>query len=98
MTAKTRLIVYFEALVVVVLIVSKGEPASLLAGSFGSFGDFLILISALNWAVFSVLSRRGLQAHPATRMMFYVLVFGWLFANIWLFGFGPGLSEIPHLT
>ncbi len=82
----------------VILIVSKGEPASLLTGSFGSFGDFLILISAVNWAVFSVLSRRGLQAHPATRMMFYVMAFGWLFANIWLFGFGPGLSEIPRLT
>jgi drug/metabolite transporter (DMT)-like permease len=86
------------AAVGVILIVSKGEPWSFLAGSFGTFGDFLILISSVNWAVFSVLSRRGLQAHPATRMMFYVMVFGWLFANIWLFGFGPGLSEIPQLT
>ncbi len=82
----------------VILIVSKGEPAALFSGSFGTPGDFLILISAVNWAVFSVLSRRGLQAHPATRMMFYVMVFGWLFANIWLFGLGPGLSEIPRLT
>jgi drug/metabolite transporter (DMT)-like permease len=82
----------------VILIVSKGDLPSLFAGSFESFGDFLILISAVNWAVFSVLSRRGLDAHPATRMMFFVMVFGWLFANIWLFGFGPGLSEIPRLS
>lgn len=82
----------------VILIVSKGDLRSLFAGSFDSFGDFLILMSAVNWAVFSVLSRRGLDAHPATRMMFFVMVFGWLFANVWLFGFGPGLSEIPRLS
>ncbi len=86
------------AAVGVVLIVSKGRPETLISGGFGTPGDFLILISAVNWAVFSVLSRRGLAAHPATRMMFFVMIFGWLFANIWLFGFGPGLSEIPQLS
>jgi len=80
----------------VLLIVSKGNLGSLSAIS--SFGDFLILVSAINWAIFSVLSRRGLDAHPATRMMFYVMVFGWLFSSIWLFGFGPGLGEIPRLS
>ncbi len=82
----------------VILIVSKGDLGALFSGAFSAFGDFLILISAVNWAVFSVLSRRGLDAHPATRMMFFVMVFGWLFANIWLFGFGPGLGELPHLS
>jgi len=81
----------------VILIVSKGNLGSLFSGAFG-FGESLILISAVNWAVFSVLSRRGLDAHPATRLMFYVMLFGWLFANVWLFGFGPGLSQIPHLS
>jgi drug/metabolite transporter (DMT)-like permease len=82
----------------VLLIVSKGNLSSLVAGKFGTSGDFLILISAVNWAVFSVLSRRGLAAHPAARMMFYVMLLGWLFACIWLFGFGPGWSEIPDIT
>ncbi len=86
------------AAVGVILIVSKGEPGLLFRGAFSSFGEFLILISAVNWAIFSILSRRGLETHPATRMMFYVMAFGWLFANIWLFGFGPGLSELPHLS
>ena len=54
------------------------------------------MISALNWAVFSTLSRRGLKQHPATRMMFYVMSFGWLFSSI-LFFTGPGFSEIPRL-
>jgi drug/metabolite transporter (DMT)-like permease len=55
------------------------------------------LISAPNWAVFSVLSRRGLQEHPASRMMLYVMGFGWLFSSI-LFLTGPGFSDIPRLT
>jgi drug/metabolite transporter (DMT)-like permease len=86
------------AAVGVILIVSKGNIASLFSSGFSTFGDFLILISSVNWAVFSVLSRRGLDAHPATRMMFYVMVFGWLFASVWLFGAGSGLSEIPRLS
>lgn len=82
----------------VLLIVSKGNLATLASGDFGTIGDFLVLISAVNWAVFSVLSRRGLASMPAARMMFYVMLFGWLFTCIWLFSFGPGLSEIPQLS
>ena len=79
----------------VTLIISRGNLGSLFTGAPG---NLLILISAVNWAVFSILSRRGLDAHPATRMMFYVMSFGWVFACVWLFGFGPGLSEIPRLS
>ncbi len=82
----------------VLLIVSKGNLAYLLSGTFGSYGDFLILISAVNWAIFSVLSRGGLNRHPAALMMFYVMALGWLFSCIWIFGFGPGLGEIPQIT
>ncbi len=82
----------------VLLIVTRGDLSALATGDFGTPGDFLILVSALNWAVFSILSRQGLQRHPPARMMFYVMLLGWLFASIWLFGFGPGWSEIPGLT
>ena len=41
------------AAVGVLLVVSKDDPATLLAGRFGAPGDVLILISAPNWAVFS---------------------------------------------
>jgi drug/metabolite transporter (DMT)-like permease len=81
----------------VFLVVSKGDWSSLAAGQFGVRGDFLILLSAPNWAVFSVLSRRGLRVHPATRMMLYVMGFGWLFTTV-LFFAGPGLAEIGGLT
>ena len=81
----------------VLLIVSDGKIRSLVSGEAGTFGDVLILISAVNWAVYTILSRRELARHPAARMMFYVMLSGWLFACIWIFGFGPGVSEIPHL-
>ena len=82
----------------VLLIVSKGNLVSLASGHFGTPGDFLIFISAINWAVYTILSRRELGRHPAARMLFFVMLFGWLFTTVWIFGFGPGLSEIPHIS
>ena len=78
----------------VLLVVTKGDLGTLTAGNFGTTGDFLVLISALNWAVFSTLSRSGLQKHPATRMMFFVMSFGWLFSSL-LFFSTSSLRQIP---
>jgi drug/metabolite transporter (DMT)-like permease len=81
----------------VLVVVTRGDVATLASGKFGTTGDFLALVSSLNWAVFSALSRRGLQQHPATRMMFFVMSFGWLFSTL-LFFTGPGIREIGRLT
>ena len=81
----------------VLLVVSDGDPGAISFKQFGAPGDILILISSVNWAVFSALSRRGLKTHPPARMMFYVMTLGWLFSGI-LFFTGPGLSEIPQLS
>jgi drug/metabolite transporter (DMT)-like permease len=80
----------------VLLVVTKGNLAALTAGRFGTPGDFLVMISAVNWAVFSTLSRSGLKKHPATLMMFYVMGFGWLFTSI-LFFAGSGISQIATI-
>jgi drug/metabolite transporter (DMT)-like permease len=80
----------------VLLVVTRGNLALLASGKFGTVGDFLILVSAPNWAVFSVLSRRGLQKYPATLMMFYVMAFGWLFSSVLFFVQG-GLNQIGHI-
>lgn len=81
----------------VLLVVSKGDLRGISDGNFGTPGDFLILVSAPNWAIFSTLSRRGLQKHPAARMMFYVMTFGWLFSSVAFFA-GGNLSEISKLS
>jgi drug/metabolite transporter (DMT)-like permease len=81
----------------VLLVVSNGDLASIGKGHFGTVGDFLVLFSALNWAIFSALSRRGLKTYPPTLMIFYVMGFGWLFSFV-LFFAGPGLGEVSLLT
>jgi len=81
----------------VLLVVSRGDWAAFGAGGFGAPGDRLILLSAPNWALFSVLSRPGLDRRPAGWMMFYVLALGWLFSTV-LFLAGPGLGEVAGLS
>jgi len=81
----------------VLLVVSNGDLSGIFVGNFGTPGDFLILVSAPNWAIFSTLSRRGLKKHPAARMMFYVMTFGWLFSSVAFFA-GGNLSEIQKLS
>lgn len=87
----------FLAALGVLLVVTRGDLRALASGHFGTWGDFLILISAPNWAIFSALSRRGLGRYPATWMMFFVMGFGLLFTTILLLA-GPGLSDISRLS
>ena len=94
---RARLIGIFVATAGVLLVVGNGDMGALLHGSFGTSGDLLVLISAVNWAVFSVMSRHGLRKAPASLMMLWVMGFGWLFTSLLLVA-GPGLSEIGLLT
>jgi drug/metabolite transporter (DMT)-like permease len=98
----------------VLLVVYDGNLGAISLGSFGKPGDILVLISAINWTVFSVLSRRGLKKYPATVMMFYIMLLGWIFTSILFFAgpflltasssfaasylSGPGLKDVANLT
>lgn len=84
------------ATVGVLLVVTKGDLSSLATGKFGTPGDFLVLISAPNWAVFSALSRSGLKRYSSTVMMFYVMSFGWMFTSLLLVA-TSGLSNISSI-
>jgi len=84
------------AMIGVLAVVSKGDLSTIAVGSFGSYGDFLILISAVNWAVFSILSRRGLKNHPSTRMTFWVMTIGWLITSV-AFLANKSYTDIPLL-
>ena len=66
----------------VLLVISRGDLRALVGGQIVTMGDFLVMISALNWAVFSILSRRGLKEHPAARMMFFIMAYGWVFSTL----------------
>jgi drug/metabolite transporter (DMT)-like permease len=54
-------------------------------GKFGAPGDWLVLISAVNWAVFSVWSRSGLKKQAAAFMRFYVMLAGWIILSVLCF-------------
>ncbi|MFN8385406.1 MAG: DMT family transporter [Anaerolineales bacterium] len=81
----------------VLLVVSDGNLGSISIGKFGAPGDILILVSAVNWAVVSVLSRRGLKTTSASLFVFYMMLFGWLFTSI-LFVGNSLYVEVPALT
>jgi len=85
------------AFIGVLLVVSDGNIASISIGKFGAPGDKLILVSSINWAVFSALSRRGLKTYSASLMIFYVMLFGWLFTSV-LFVGGRDYVEVAALT
>jgi drug/metabolite transporter (DMT)-like permease len=85
------------AAVGVLLVITRGDFHVAAIGHIGTVGDFLILISAVNWAVFSVLSRKILLRLPASLMMFYVMLFGFGFSSI-LFLVQTGVQDIANLT
>jgi drug/metabolite transporter (DMT)-like permease len=93
------------------VVVSEGDLGSVLSGKIGTVGDFLFLISSLNWAVFTVFSRRILRPsseHAAVGgitqkdersplvSMLLVMGFGWIFSLIW-FGAEGSVSELSAL-
>lgn len=84
------------AMLGVLVVVGRGDFAALAVGQFGTVGDFLILISSVNWAVFSILSRRGLRDHPSTRLTFWVMTIGWLITSAAFFAQGK-IAELPLL-
>jgi drug/metabolite transporter (DMT)-like permease len=81
----------------VLLVVTRGNLQLSTIGRIGTVGDLLILISAINWAIFSVLSRRMLKRLPAALMMFYVMLFGFCFSSVFFF-VKTGVRDIANLT
>ncbi len=85
------------AFIGVLLVVSDGNLASISIGKFGAPGDALILVSAVNWSVVSVLSRRGLKTNNPGIFVFYMMAFGFLFTSFLFVGEG-NYQELPALT
>ncbi len=73
---------FLLATIGVLLVVTKGDIRSVFNGKFGASGDLLILISAPNWALYSVLSIPILKRFSTIKVTFYVLFFGWLLTSV----------------
>ena len=69
------------------------------SASFGSWGDFLMLASVLNWGIFLVISRKLLRFTMTPGFsIFWELVFASLFAFAATFAVGTDYSAIPRFT
>jgi drug/metabolite transporter (DMT)-like permease len=77
-------------------VVSRGDWQAVTAGRIGTVGDYLVLGSALVWAVFSVVSKPVLRRRPAGLAMLHVMGFGWLFALLLSFT-APGWGALPRV-
>jgi len=55
-------------------------------------GDLLISLSAVNWAAFTVISRKFLGDKDQTVSLFYVMLFGWIFSNAFVLPSGICLA------
>jgi drug/metabolite transporter (DMT)-like permease len=81
----------------VLVVATRGDLGSLASGRLGAPGDWLVLASSPNWALFSILSRRGLRRYPSAGMLFWVMTAGWLLTSV-LFLTGPGLADVARLS
>jgi drug/metabolite transporter (DMT)-like permease len=79
------------------LIVSRSEFEIGAIGVPTTRGDLLVFLSAPNWAIFSVLSKRLLARYPPSFMMTVTMGLGWLLL-LPLFAASAGWRELPGLS
>ena len=82
----------------VLVILGRGKLQGLWSGAPINMGDLMVMLSAPNWAVYTILSRRLLGRMAPTRMILYVMLAGWMIITVWALGFGPGIREFGSLS
>jgi drug/metabolite transporter (DMT)-like permease len=87
----------------VLTVVGNGDFKSLIQGGFGTAGDRLIAISAVNWAVFVVLNKHVFKkseasdSRSAVGQMFAIMSIGWILLIPWAIADG-GLGELERVS
>jgi drug/metabolite transporter (DMT)-like permease len=79
------------------LVVSRGELGSSAVGLPATWGDVFVFLSAINWAVFSVLSKRILDTYAPAFAMTIIMGLGWLML-LPLFLGSSGWRELTSLS
>jgi drug/metabolite transporter (DMT)-like permease len=79
------------------VLVSRGELTARLFALPSTRGDLLVLLSTVNWAVYSVLGHGTLRRLGAVRATAGAMLVGWLFL-VPLFLAGHGLQEFAGLS
>lgn len=79
-----RILGIFMSFFGVLLVVTEGKLASAFSNSWESTGNIIILLTSVNWALFSVISRFFLQKNrniPQLVVIFYIMLFGFLLSG-----------------
>jgi len=80
-----------------ILVISRGQLTSQSLQFPSTRGDFLILLSTLNWAVYSIIGHPTIKSLGATRATAGAMFLGWIML-IPFFLFQRGWHELPNLT
>jgi len=102
MTAHRVLGIVLSALGVLI-VVGNGDLNSLIDGGFGTPGDRLIAISAVNWAAFIVLNKHlfnkdaDVKTRSSVGRMFAIITIGWIFLIPWAIADG-GLNDLYNVS
>ena len=80
-----------------ILLITKGELSTRLLSLPSTRGDLLILLSTINWAVYSVLGHGTLRALGAVRATAGAMILGWLMLAP-LFFMQEGWRELGHVS
>jgi drug/metabolite transporter (DMT)-like permease len=79
------------------LVITRGQLSGGTLQLPGTRGDFLILLSTINWAVYSVVGRATLKRLGSNRATAGAMLFGWLMLTP-LFLFKSGWRELSNLS
>jgi drug/metabolite transporter (DMT)-like permease len=80
-----------------ILVITQGGFTADLLQLPSTTGDFLALASALNWAIFTVLSKPMLRRMHPTLMIAFVMALGWIFVLPFL-ARAQGWNELSRLS
>ena len=80
-----------------ILVISRGKFSQQTLQLPATRGDFLILLSTINWAVYSVLGHGTIKSLGPTRATAGAMLFGWLMLGPF-FIWNQGWRELPHIS
>jgi drug/metabolite transporter (DMT)-like permease len=80
-----------------ILVVTHGNHEGSFLALPSTRGDLLILLSTINWAIYTILGRRTIQNVGSLRATTFVMLFGWLLL-VPFFAASAGWREFTHLS
>lgn len=80
-----------------ILVVIRGNHEGSFLALPSTRGDLLILLSTINWAIYTILGRKTIQNVGSLRATAIVMLFGWLLM-VPFFAMSSGWREFVHLS